>query len=142
MLCSKILVPYDDSPSAQRALEKALEIAKTDPAIEIHVVHVTTLLEIGQPGMVYSQALVDTIYQNGKDILAKTVPALSKLPNHFQTLLLEGRSPSNVILNYAEDYNCDLIVMGSRGLSGIKEFLGSVSNTIVHRSQIPVLIIK
>ena len=55
---------------------------------------------------------------------------------------LAQRSPAYVILNHAKEYNCDLIVMGSRGLSGIKEFLGSVSHKITQRSQIAVLIIK
>lgn len=142
MLCSKLLVAYDDSDLSQRALEKALEIAKTNPEIEIQVVHVITVPEIARSEMGKFQALVDAIYQEGKDIIAKVELALSKLPNHSQAYLLEGRSPAYVILNHAKEYNCDLIVMGSRGLSGIKELLGSVSHKITQRSQIAVLIIK
>lgn len=141
MLYSKILVAYDDLDPAQKALEKALEIAKTNPAIEIQVVHVITVPQIAHSALGF-QALVDAIYQEGKDIIAKVELALSKLPNHSRAYLLEGKSPAYVILNHAQKYNCDLIIMGSRGLSGIKEFLGSVSHTIVQRSQIPVLIIK
>jgi len=142
MLCSKILVAYDDSDLAQRSLQKAIEIAKTNPAIKIQVVHVITVPEMDSTGMSNFQAHVDAIYQEGKDIIAKVELALSKIPNHSQAYLLEGKSPAYVILNHAKEYNCDLIIMGSRGLSGIKKFLGSVSHTIVHHSQIPVLIIK
>ncbi len=142
MLCSKILVAYDDSELAQRSLEKALEIAKTDPVIEIQVVHVITVPEIARFEMDKFQALVDAIYQEGKDIIAKVELDLSKLPNHSQAYLLEGRSPAYVVIAHAKEHNCDLIIMGSRGLSGIRELLGSVSHTIVQRSQNPVLIIK
>jgi nucleotide-binding universal stress UspA family protein len=142
MLCSKVLVAYDDSDLAKRSLEKALEIAKTNPVIEIQVVHVIKIPAIARTEMDNFQALEDAIYQEGKDIIAKVELALSKLPNHSKAYLLVGISPAYVILDHVKEYNCDLIIMGSRGLSGIKELLGSVSHTVVHHSQIPVLIIK
>ena len=43
----------------------------------------------------------------------------------------------------ARNKEFDIIVIGSRGQSGLKEvFLGSVANAIVHKSKIPVLVIK
>lgn len=136
MLCSKILVAYDHSDLAQRALEKALEIAKMDQTIEIQIVHVIKVPDVN------SATLMEAIYLEGKNVITKVEISLPKLPNHFQTFLLEGKSPALVILNHAQKHNCDLIVMGSRGLSGIKEFLGSVSHTVVHSSHIPILIVK
>lgn len=141
MLYSKILVAYDGSDLAKRALEKALEIGKIDSTIEIQVVYVIKIPEIAAEQSKF-QALVDDIYQRGKDTIEKIESALSKLPNHSHAFLLEGKAPAYVILNHAKENNCDLIIMGSRGLSGIKEFLGSVSHTVVQRSQIPVLIMK
>ena len=42
-----------------------------------------------------------------------------------------------------EKYNFDMIVMGSRGIGSAKEvFLGSTSNHVLHKSKIPVLIVK
>jgi nucleotide-binding universal stress UspA family protein len=47
------------------------------------------------------------------------------------------------IVKFANDNNFDLIVIGSRGMSSIKEiFLGSTSNYVVHKSKTPVLIVK
>ena len=47
------------------------------------------------------------------------------------------------ITEFAAYKKFDLIVMGSRGMSRIKEaFLGSVANTVVHKSKVPVLIVK
>ncbi|WP_269085328.1 universal stress protein [Peribacillus muralis] len=46
------------------------------------------------------------------------------------------------LLEHVNTHNCDLIIMGSRGLSGFKEFLGSVSHYIVQHSPVPVLLVK
>ena len=47
------------------------------------------------------------------------------------------------IVNIAERENFDLIVIGSRGMGSAKEvFLGSTSNYVLHKSKIPVLIVK
>ncbi|MEK6965839.1 MAG: universal stress protein, partial [Thermoproteota archaeon] len=50
---------------------------------------------------------------------------------------------AEVILDFAKGKKIDLIVMGARGLGSVKEaFLGSVSNAVVHKSKIRVLIVK
>ena len=47
------------------------------------------------------------------------------------------------IVNYANTKKFDIIVIGSRGMSSLKEtFLGSTSNFVLHKSKIPVLIVK
>ncbi len=60
----------------------------------------------------------------------------------FETLIKFG-SPAQSIISLAKDEKFNLIVVGSRGLSGLSEFLlGSVSNKISHAATIPVLIVK
>jgi nucleotide-binding universal stress UspA family protein len=52
-------------------------------------------------------------------------------------------NPDNDIVAYSKILKPDLIVIGSRGLGGVKEaFLGSVSNHVMHKSLMPVLIVK
>jgi nucleotide-binding universal stress UspA family protein len=56
--------------------------------------------------------------------------------------LVEGR-PSTRIVETAKEGNFVLIVMGSRGLSGVKEFfLGSVSDRVADDAECPVMIVK
>ena len=141
MLFSKILIAYDGSELAQKALEKAIEIAEVDPTIKLEVVHVITV-PTALSNTDSLQALEDAIYQEGEDMIAKLELALSKISSQSSAILLKGRSPAYVLLHHAKEHDCDLIIMGSRGLTGIKEFLGSVSHTVVQRSQIPVLIVK
>ncbi|MMZ71849.1 Stress response protein NhaX [compost metagenome] len=52
-------------------------------------------------------------------------------------------SPAEVILSYVKKHDNDVIVIGSRGLGTIREFvLGSVSHNVVQNAKIPVLVIK
>ena len=55
---------------------------------------------------------------------------------------LETGHPAEVIVRLAETDGFDLVVLGSRGLGGVKEFLlGSVSNRVSHHARCPVLIV-
>jgi len=140
VFCSKILVPYDGSELAQKSLEKAILIANIDTSISLEIMHVVTA-PMPHTVLEDQNAFEDILYEEGKNIIAKAESALATLQNDHQCYLLEG-SPAHIILNHAKEHNCDLIIMGSRGLTGIKEFLGSVSHMVVQHSHVPVLIIK
>jgi nucleotide-binding universal stress UspA family protein len=59
-----------------------------------------------------------------------------------KTMLVKGR-PAEAILDAARTEGADLIVVGSRGLGGVKGlFLGSVSNAVVQNSKVPVMVVK
>ncbi len=56
---------------------------------------------------------------------------------------LEVGHPSERIIALSKEFECDAIVIGSRGLSGIAEFfLGSVSSKVSQYADVPVLIVK
>ncbi|ODA38798.1 universal stress protein [Desulfosporosinus sp. BG] len=141
MLCTRILVAYDGSDLAKKSLEKALEIAKINPSIEIHILHV---MAIPAQEVIITDAyqkMHDDLSQYGLKILSYAQSVLRSIPNKIQCSQEEG-SPAHVLLDYIKKNNCDLIIMGSRGLSGFKEFLGSVSHTVVQQSPVPVLLVK
>jgi len=66
-----------------------------------------------------------------------------KHPNlNVRTILMEGR-PSATIVDVAEKEGCDMIVMGSRGMGGLKGWvLGSTSHRVAASCKMPVMIIK
>ena len=141
MFCSRILVAFDESELAMKSLEKAIELAKTDQTIEVELLHsVLWPLNFNM----YSknkQNIEDSLMEDGKKVISKAVAKLTELPNITRSYVLVG-TPARAILDHARAHDCDLIIMGSRGLSGIKELLGSVSHYVTQNSTIPVLLIK
>lgn len=141
MLFSKILVSYDDSELSKKALQKAKEIAELDGRIVLDILNVVTV-PTNQfiVGDVYREVREST-FKYGNEVVSRAAKELEDLSNSTHTFVQEGQ-PIRTILEFAQANNYDLIVIGSRGLSGVKEFLGSVSHGVVQRSRIPVLIIK
>jgi nucleotide-binding universal stress UspA family protein len=142
MFCSKILVAYDESEIAGRALEKAIYLAKMDSSVEIHVIHIIDIPIITGIDQFVTQEIVENFKKHGNEVLDNAREALKALPNKSEAFLLEGKSASNVILDHTKDNGCDLIIIGSRGLSGIRELLGSVSHMVIQQALVPVLVVK
>ena len=85
----------------------------------------------------YKQSILD----GANEIIQPAKAKLAEIENSSQALVKEA--PSFItILKLAKEWDCDLIIMGSRGLSGIKEFLGSVSHLIIQKSPIPIMLMK
>jgi nucleotide-binding universal stress UspA family protein len=139
---SKILVAYDSSDLGEKALDKAIQFAKLDDKTKVHVVHVCN-----PPTYSYrypqSEMQLEGMLRHAHELLEETDEKLAQIqPERTEKLVLKGQ-PSVMILEYAQNHQCDLIIMGSRGLSGVKEFfLGSVSHHVVQSSPVPVLIEK
>ena len=131
MWCHKILVAYDGSAPSHRALEVMREIAQSNPAAEVVLVHVMRLFSSGS-----AAACVDTVMVEELEAIA------AELPNPAEVKVLKGTSPADLIVNCAKDEGCDLIIMGSRGQGGVKGFLGSVSYAVTKESPVTVLIAK
>lgn len=141
MLFSKILISYDDSDLSKKALKKGIEIARLDEKTVLDILNVVTV-PTNQfiVGDVYREVREST-FKYGNEVVAKTNEWLDQIPNSTHTFVQEGQ-PVRTILEFAESNGYDLIIIGSRGLSGVKEFLGSVSHGVVQRSKVPVLIVK
>jgi len=148
-LIKNILVAVDGSKSADKALDFALDLAQKYSS-KIVLISVFEPLSVSMITLgiglspVNLATHIDGLVEFRKKIL---LDALKKAKNTNSELvvtkiLAEGR-PSDKIVETAKEQQCDLIVIGSRGLGGIKEFfLGSVSDRVADHAQCPVLIIK
>ena len=136
----KILVPLDGSEHSLNALEKALQIAKKfDGKITLINVYSVSSFRI-TPSQVF--AYVVELRKSGESILAEGKKIAFDKGIQVETLLKEGHIVEE-ILQKARDGNFDLIVMGARGISKIKEILlGSVSHGVTTHAPCPVLVVK
>jgi nucleotide-binding universal stress UspA family protein len=140
----KILVAYDGSKMAKLALEKAVALKRSFEGSVLEVVHV---FQIGN--LVVSDAVItgpalmqNELYEAAEAVVEEARTQISQVPLSTATLL-DGGTPAQVILDYAETHQFDLIIIGSKGVGALQElFLGSVSQEIVHHAKIPVLVVK
>lgn len=150
----KILVCFDGSEQSQKAVKTAKELVRGDDAKEITLLHVYPEKEAS-----YWQAVMENRSRPPKELsgperlqvekfmrikkMAKEVKEdleAAKIP--VTQRIIKGE-PVAKITEVAERENHDLIVIGNRGLGGLKKFmLGSVSNGVIQESKINVLVVK
>jgi len=158
MLYKNVLVPYDKSTHATRALETALQLVSDDPEAVISVLYVAEAPETHDHDAAFSVAArmagVQSIDTSGEvemeqvfrkrrkeEVHAKIDALIADCPNEVHVKIATGR-PHHAILNYADDHECDAIIMGCRGLNALQGMIGSVSYAVLRSSAVPVLIVK
>lgn len=141
MSFQNIMVAYDGSNLSKKALQRAVQLAQSSAA-KLDIVHVFQLpVYIAGEAMI---AITQDQAQYYSESQAKLEEAKQLVPPELAvSLVMKIGNPAKEILDYAEKAGTDLIVMGSRGLGPIREFiLGSVSHNVVQHAKIPVLIVK
>jgi nucleotide-binding universal stress UspA family protein len=134
----KILVPFDNSSSAQRALSKAISLANLSNG-SITLVHVIS----------YHKAVAKIVGPYKGKLISHVTKFLQNAQKHASNLdvdsdikVLHG-NPAEEILNFIKKKKYDFIVMGKTGTSKITgPTLGSVSSALVQHSKIPVMVVK
>ncbi|WEG13805.1 universal stress protein [Pullulanibacillus sp. KACC 23026] len=144
-LVKRVLVCYDGSEGSKKALELAKHLARLDEQTEFDFLSV---IKIQLPYDMYPGALIMdeqslvTEYETYADGLLDGVVKEWGLPNPIHSYVVEG-SPVEEILSFAKKGKNDLIIIGNRSLSPVKElFLGSVSHHVAQQAACPVLIAK
>jgi nucleotide-binding universal stress UspA family protein len=155
-LIKKILVAFDGSEPANKALDFALGLAKKCSAelMLLNVYQPITTMFYSPTTSVPNFPPITTqinIESFSKELKVQHEKVLSEALKKAKrdkpdlkvtTMLSEGR-PSDEIIEAADEGKFDLIVMSSRGMSEIKEiFLGSVSDRVVNGAKCSVLIVK
>jgi nucleotide-binding universal stress UspA family protein len=143
---SKILLAIDGSESSRDAAHYAIELAKSNSAdlIAITVLH-KSLSSYGlAPAPGETEQDKEKRALKTKEWFGKFIHEAEANHISFKTELVDTQlSVEATIVEYAEEENVDLIVMGTRGLSGFKRLLlGSVATGVATYATCPVLIIK
>ncbi len=138
-----ILVPVDFSDHSKEALDTAIQIAHLFGST-IHLLHCYHIQTAGiSPyGIVLPSGYCEDIRDAAEKRLSDWHAIVSKEGIKTESIL-SADSPSVTINLTAEEIGADLIVMGTRGLSGLKHaMLGSVTERVVRLAPCPVLTVK
>jgi len=137
----KILVPLDGSNNSLLGFDHAISLAKLSGAsiVGVHISYAPGNLAYPRQGFINQQLVkeANSYLNTAKERCAESGIA-------FISKILPG-TPSHGIVKCGQEVRngINMIVMGTRGLSSAKEsFLGSVSNHVVHKSKVPVLLVK
>lgn len=143
----KIIVAFDGSADSVKAVQLAGSIASKYGS-SFTLVHIFTSPVVGlsaASGMPIPDygVLEDAAKSTGKGVLAKGLQLATEMGLSAQGELIEASSVVEAIVNYAERQSADLIVVGTRGITGFKQLIvGSVSSGLVSHAKCPVLVAR
>lgn len=143
----KIIVAIDDGETSQCALQEAAQLAKAHGA-QLCVMHVADETLLGMHNRTFTTTLNlddarEAIRQAGRDLLADVKAKLEGID--AETLLAEADNQrvSEVIVNAAQQWGADLIVLGTHGRRGLQRLiLGSVAEQLVRLAPVSVLLVR
>lgn len=153
----KILVPFDRSEAARHALRDAIELATCLPDAKVTVVTIidrtdynTETFKIAARFAGVSENAIDPSMLAADDVEDSTeVKALREdvaptVEGHEDIVSYDVvmGNPHDAITAFATRGGYDCIVMGHRGMGAVRGMLGSVCYSVLHKTSIPVLIVK
>jgi nucleotide-binding universal stress UspA family protein len=138
---TKILLATDGSRDAELARTAAVDLANSTDS-ELHLVTVAP----GYPSYdIRNPAVIEQLRKQAEDILNEQVEKIEQSRGKVaeKHLRIAERYRAQQIVQVAEDIGAGLIVMGSRGLGGLRRALiGSVSDSVVRHAHCPVMVVR
>lgn len=140
----KIVVPIDGSGLSKRAIPHALDIARNNDS-EIILLHV-----FRPPAHEYTDIIalasqddqIDGMRQQVKQYLVSIRNQLRQEKISCRVQMIEGVGTANLICEYINGEDVDLVVMSTRGHSGIVRFVfGSVAQKVLQGVRVPVMLV-
>ena len=142
----KILVPVDGSETSLLGLREAIRLAKNQKAKLrlLHVVH-DFLVAAGYGGAIYANELRKDLRERGGEILKDAAGIARQQEVEAETRLVEtpAGSVGAMIVEDAESWPADLIVLGTHGRRGIRRLaMGSDAEYVIRTTPVPVLLVR
>lgn len=140
----KVLVPFDGSESALRAVRYAIALAKQNGPVAIHVVtaHEEPVVYGEIAVYVSHERMAELQREHCEAVVAAAEELLKEAAVPYTKEILVGRI-AEAIVKRANELGCDGIVMGTRGMTAIGNLvLGSVAMKIIHLATVPVTLVK
>jgi nucleotide-binding universal stress UspA family protein len=142
----KIMLATDGSELVKKAVDTAIEISKLGQA-KLYAVHVIPMGDFysSMPLSIdveWIKAMEEHLKIESEEAIAYVVNAGREANVEVEPVILRG-NPANEIVDFAEENDIEIIVMGTHGKSGIQRFLiGSVAENVVRHSKKSVLVVK
>ena len=139
----KILLPVDGSPAALHAVRHALRLVQEGLQASFVLANVQPSANLYEVMTAHDPDVIREVRgAAGADLLAPAEALLQAAGVDFESEVAGGE-PEHLIVEIAERYGCDAIVMGARGMGDWEAaLLGSVSQEVVQHSPVPVTVVR
>jgi nucleotide-binding universal stress UspA family protein len=141
-LYKNIFIATDGSKQNERAVMHSIELAKMSGA-KLYAGYVVDTAAFASIPMDAGWEMMYELLEKEANGATETVEELAKKEGvTVETVVLEG-NPSHEIIEFADNNNIDLIVMGTLGKTGFDRFLlGSVAEKVTRNSKVPVIVVR
>ena len=142
----KILVPVDGSATSTLGLNEAIKIAKAQGS-QLRLVHIVNefILDYTYSPGIYATNLIESLVKAGRTVLDVAETVAQREGVKAERVLLEsiGGPAADLILAQAQEWQADLIVMGTHGRRGLARMaMGSDADQVVRAANVPVLLVR
>lgn len=141
-LYRKILIATDGSEPNKKAISYGIELGRLSDA-KVYVVYVVDTATFASIPMDTGwEVMYELLQKEGKEAMQHIIDDAKVLGVEIESSLLEGH-PSQEIIEFSQDNDIDIIILGTLGKSGLDRFLlGSVAEKVTRNSKIPVLVVR
>lgn len=135
----RILVPTDGSEGAETAVDHAIEIAEKFGA-DVFTVYAVDPSAV--PPDVAGTGMIESLESEGERAIQSIVDRIEAAGVAAEGEVVDG-PPSTAILEYIDDHDIDLVIMGTHGRTGLdRVLLGSVTERLVRTAEVPILTVR
>lgn len=139
----KVLIPVDGSENALRSVAHAVTLARNSLALSVELLHVHQAPGIREHAYRSHQQLEQMQRDETQQVLNPAQALLATAGVAYTSASREGDT-AQAIAAHAHQSQCDMIVMGMRGMGFVlgPVNMGSVSSKVLHAAEVPVTLVK
>ena len=139
----KILLPVDGSALSLDAVRFAIRMVRGGLRADAVLANVQEPANLYELLVAHDPEVINKVSDEaGRHTLQSAMALLDAAGVQYECEVAKG-DPAHTIIDIAERFACDMVVMGARGNSALRSaMMGSVSNEVLHASPVPVVIVK
>ena len=139
----KILVPVDGSGASLLAVQQALYMVRQGLQASLVLANVQEPATLYEMLLAHDAEVIEQVSASAGLHLLEPAQVLVREAGVAHEIEVARGDPAHTLIDILENFGCDLVVMGARGMGLLRSaLLGSVAHEVLHAAPVPVLIVK
>lgn len=139
----KVLVAVDGSAAAMEAVREALRLVGAGLRASLVLANVQEPATLYELLLAHDPEVIEQIAAEAGVELLEPARALVRAAGVEHEIEVARGDPAHTLIDIVENFGCDLVVMGARGMGRLRSaMLGSVSHEVLHAAPVPVMVVR